>query len=891
MKTPEAVLDVPKSIRSTDLHRSAAPSIKPLRRAVNEGTIHTDALGAAFNAMPAHIALLDRHGVITAVNEAWKRFAIANGLKSINFGVGLLYPGLCDSLTDSSAGARQAASTIRTVLDGEVACAEFDYPCHAPTRQQWFRMTVTALDPALAAGGVVIAHVDVTDSKLADLKVLLEYGAASFLDQAAERLAVATASGRIGIWEWNLTTNVMSWDPRMYDLYGITPEEHGNTVELWTSRLHPDDRTSVEAAVRAAIDDGTPFDTEFRVVWPDGSVHHVRGAGQVVRDQHGGRVRMIGANWDITDARRLTAELAQQHELLRVTLQCIGDAVITTGADGKVTWLNPVAEQMTGWPVAQARSVPLGQVFRTIHEETRVPLEGCLDSTQAQTPLNRLSLQPVLLARDGAEYGIQASAAPIRDGASRVLGTVIVFRDVTEQRRMSREMNHRATHDSLTGLINRPEFEARLRRVLHLVHQEGGQHALLYIDLDQFKLVNDACGHAVADEFLEQIAKLLGEGVGAGDTLARLGGDEFGIILEHCSDARARQVAQQVCDVMDGFRFTNSGRRIRISASIGLVPVDDRWESTAAILQAADISCYAAKEGGRNRVHFWSEGDEVLHTRHDEMRWVTLIEEALDENRFALFAQRIEPLQRKFVGMHAEVLLRMIHREGTVVPPGAFFPAAERFHLASRIDRWVLKHVIAWMTALPSLEGIEKLSVNLSGQSVGDRSFHAWAMQILSEAGPAVCARLCIEITETAAVTNLADAALFIEELRVAGVRIALDDFGAGSSSFGYLKTLAVNYLKIDGQFIHDLVVDPLNAVTVRCFVDVARVMGIETIAEFVDQPETLVRLGELGVDYAQGFLLHRPAPIDSVFKSSTGVSTESAQCAVLEGYAGVAFA
>ena len=429
----------------------------------------------------------------------------------------------------------------------------------------------------------------------------------------------------------------------------------------------------------------------------------------------------------------------------------------------------------------------------------------------------------------------------------------------------SGEMHYHATHDSLTGLVNRSEFEARLRRVLQSAAEEGSEHALLYIDIDQFKLVNDSCGHAVGDQLLKQVAGLFAEAIRVRDTLARLGGDEFAIILEHCSAEQAQRVAQQICDAMANFRFAHDERTVRVSASIGLVPVDDRWTTTAAVMQAADASCYAAKEGGRNRVHLWFDSDTAIRVRADEMQWAMRIEHALDRNQFVLHAQRIEGLIKDNQGIRAEALLRMVQDDGNLVPPGAFLPAAERFHLASRIDRWVLQRALAWLKQLPDSETISTLSINLSGHSIGDRAFHRDAIQSLREVGARICAQLCVEITETAAVTNMADAAAFIGQIRALGVQVALDDFGAGASSFGYLKTLPVDYLKIDGQFVRDLVEDPLDEAAVRCFAEVARIVGVKTVAEFVDRPEVLAKLRTLGIDYAQGFLLHRPAPLSEL--------------------------
>lgn len=442
-------------------------------------------------------------------------------------------------------------------------------------------------------------------------------------------------------------------------------------------------------------------------------------------------------------------------------------------------------------------------------------------------------------------------------------------RAVQQLREASGEMHYNATHDALTGLINRSEFEARLRRVLQKAAEDRSEHAMLYIDIDQFKLVNDSCGHAIGDQLLQQVGKLFAEAIRSRDTLARLGGDEFAIILEHCAAEQAQRVAQQICDAMAAFRFVHDDRSFRVGASIGLVPVDSRWTSAAAIMQAADASCYAAKEGGRNRVHTWFDTDTAIRVRAGEMQWAMRIEQALDQDQFVLFAQRIEELGRKSPGIRAEALLRMVQDDGTLAPPGAFLPAAERFHLASRIDKWVLQHALAWLKSLSDSRAIRTLSINLSGHSIGDRAFHRHAIDSFREAGPRICQQVCVEITETAAVTNLGDAAAFIAQIRALGVQVALDDFGSGASSFGYLKNLQVDYLKIDGQFVRDVVDDPLDEAAVRCFAEVARVVGVKTVAEFVDRPEVLAKLRSLGIDYAQGFLLHRPAPLHDLLKSN----------------------
>jgi diguanylate cyclase (GGDEF)-like protein/PAS domain S-box-containing protein len=687
------------------------------------------------------------------------------------------------------------------------------------------------------------------------------------LSRANMRMKLATDSGKIGVWEYNLITKTLVWDKRMYKLYGLSPKEKMEAYELWTSHLHPDDKEVAENALNAAIDGKSAFDTEFRIIWDDNNIHTIRGTAIVEYDADGSPIRMTGVNWDVTEMRNMTEKLKEQRELLQVTLDSIGDAVITTDAAGMTRWLNPVAQRMTGWSKEEAKGRPLEQIFHIINEETRLRTENPVETCITQGKTVGLANHTVLISRSGEEFGIEDSAAPIRGHDGEVLGVVLVFHDVTEQRRLTGEVSYRATHDTLTELVNRAEFEVRLNRLLHDCHCEQSTHALLCIDLDQFKIVNDTCGHAVGDDALIKVSKLFGNVIRSRDTLARLGGDEFGIILEHCNDIQAKRVAQDICDKMEDFRFVHDNHRFRIGASIGLVAIDKRWSTTASLMQAGDNACFAAKDAGRNRVHVFSDSDLAIRTRHGEMQWTTRIEKALDENRFILFAQKLGSLHQTTQGVHAEVLIRMMGEDEELISPGAFLPAAERFHLASRIDRWVLQKSLDWIGALneKSFNAIEVLCINLSGQSVGDRAFHTLACDLLNNLPLTYRQKICIEITETSAITNLTDASSFIEKLKRLGVYIALDDFGAGASSFGYLKHLDVDVLKIDGQFIQNLLTDPLDEAAVRCFIDVANVVGLKTVAEYVDNADVLARIKALGIDYAQGFLLHKPENIDNL--------------------------
>ncbi|WP_305082593.1 EAL domain-containing protein [Novosphingobium sp. FKTRR1] len=704
---------------------------------------------------------------------------------------------------------------------------------------------------------------DIVDGEVVGF--LVQVSDLSALKHAEQSLQEAQRLGHIGSWEWSPQSDRTVWSAELYRITGRDPAlppptfaEHG---ELYT----PESWKLLQNAVNRALQLGEPYTLELEFAHPDGTARWLEARGEARFDATRSTTVLRGTVQDITLRRKLVAELAEQHELLRVTLQSIGDAVITTDAQGAVTWLNPVAAQMVGWSSVHAKGRPLDEVFCVVDEESRLPCMSPIDQVIGQGRITGKSSNTVLISRTGKEYDIQTTAAPIRSEADKLLGVVVVFHDVTEQRRQSKEITYRAQHDALTGLVNRAEFDIRLQRALHTAKTKGLVHTLMYIDLDQFKIVNDMCGHAAGDRLLQNVANLLRGVARERDTIARLGGDEFGLLLEHCTYDNAQTVAQQICHRLDDSRFLHDGKRFRISASIGLVPIDAHWKSPIAIMQAADRSCYAAKEAGRNRVHAWFEKDEALLARQCEMQWAARLESAFDEDRFRLYAQRIVPLDGSGGGHHLEVLLRLVESDGTVFPPGAFLPAAERFNLATRIDRLVLRKVVERLAARLNLSAYEMVCVNISGQSIGDRAFHREAIRILSAAGPTVCQRICLEITETVAITNMTEARVFIEQVHRLGVRIALDDFGAGAATFGYLKSLPIDVLKIDGQFVQDLISDPLNEAAMRCFVDMARIMGVKVVAECVETEAIAAHLTQMGVNYGQGYLFHRPEPFDNI--------------------------
>jgi diguanylate cyclase (GGDEF)-like protein len=441
-------------------------------------------------------------------------------------------------------------------------------------------------------------------------------------------------------------------------------------------------------------------------------------------------------------------------------------------------------------------------------------------------------------------------------------GAVTTYTDITDTHKLTQQLAYQARHDSLTSLVNRREFESQLERVLKVSRDEQSAHAICYLDLDQFKVINDTCGHAAGDELLRQLAVELRKNIRKSDLLARLGGDEFGALLENCSLSEAHRVADSLRRCVEEFRFTWLERSFPVGVSIGLVPVNAGSGSVTEVLSAADAACYTAKDQGRNRVHLYSVGDVELTQRHGEMQWVTRLQDALENGQLCLMYQTIAPLEESVIeGEHYELLVRMRDDDGGLIPPGMFLPAAERYNLVGRIDRWVVRHAFDVFAEDPALlDALHTCSINLSGHSVSDESFHGFIVDEFKRSGVPP-AKIVFEVTETAAITHLTRATEFMMALREIGCRFSLDDFGSGLSSFGYLKTLPVDYLKIDGMFVKDILDDPIDHSMVKCINEIGQVMGKLTVAEFVENDDIRAAVRELGVDYAQGYGIGRPRP------------------------------
>ncbi len=477
-------------------------------------------------------------------------------------------------------------------------------------------------------------------------------------------------------------------------------------------------------------------------------------------------------------------------------------------------------------------------------------------------------LQVRLPGELGGEFSI------LERGITRMAEELRAFYDTLQIRiqEATAKLGWQATHDPLTGLVNRSEFAQQVDKARRSAAEEGRRHTLVFMDLDQFKVVNDTSGHKAGDELLRQLAAQLRRALRSSDVLARLGGDEFGVLFLDCSVEVGMRLAEALRRVVEGFRFHHGERVYAVGVSMGLVAIDADSPDVDELLAAADAACYVAKEGGRNRIHRHHEADKDVLRRRGEMEWASRITRALDEGRMRIYCQYLKPLRQGDGLRHYELLLRMVDPEHNVIPPMAFLPAAERYQLAALLDRWVLDQVIESCAGTLVEHPDVILSLNISGASLGDEGFQKHLRQRLAE-HPGVAASLCLEITETVAIANLDRALELIFDLRGLGCRFALDDFGSGLSSFAYLRSLPVDYLKIDGTFVRDMHQDPVDAAMVEAIHKVARLMGVRTVAEYVEDEASLRMLQEMGVDYAQGYLIHAPEPLEEVCGGGRGAA------------------
>lgn len=624
--------------------------------------------------------------------------------------------------------------------------------------------------------------------------------------------------------------------------------------------IHPDDLECMrERILRRRRGKALEPRIELRILTRGGEVRWLDVTAEAITLDD--RFAVLGSAIDVTERKRVEEALLREKERAQVTLAAIGDGVIRTDAQGRVEYLNPVAERLTGWQDGEARSRPLEEVFRVVDADTHKPLanpvELCLTRQQ---PID-LPGRVLLWHRGGDEAAIRNRVAPIEGPDGHVSGAVVVFKDITRVQGLERRMSYLSRHDPLTGLLNRSAFERRLRESLVTAHHDQRRHALLLLDLEEMRLINDSLGHAAGDEVLRKVAETLGSQLRRWDTLARLGSDEFGILLENVSPAQARKRAGFLRQAVGDLRIRWNDRTFQVGVSLGMVLLDDQSGDLQEILRAVDTACHVAKDRGRNRLHEYRPDDTAIAERSGAMHWIHHLQDALDQDRLHLAYQPIQSLHEPH-GPFGELLVRLEDDQGRLIPSRTFMPTAERYRLTPVLDRWVVRRVLELLAAQGDDAAPGVFAVNLSGQTLGDDGFLGLVEECL-ETSSVDPSRLCFEITETAAIAHLAQATRFISTLRARGCRFILDDFGSGLSSFAYLKNLSVDFLKIDNSFVREMVHSRVQRALVRSIHQIGHEMGITTIAEGVEDQATLEALAEIGVDFVQGYWVGRPEQWD----------------------------
>ncbi len=594
--------------------------------------------------------------------------------------------------------------------------------------------------------------------------------------------------------------------------------------------------------------DGSSFWNEF-VVTP-------------IANETGFFTHWISVQRDVTERKRLEETARQNEERYQLAFKGANVGLWDWNVITDEVYYSPIWKSMLGY---KEHEIPhlLSEWTRLMHPDD---VESSLSKADdfINNRMDKYEFEFRLQHKQGHYVDILSHAFAVRDETGKITRLVGTHVDVTARKQAEQKLNYESTHDKLTGLVNRREFERRAERLLSDKLKDKDEHALCYLDLDQFKVVNDTCGHVAGDELLRQLGSLLQKVIRDRDTLARLGGDEFGVLMEHCSIENALRVASSIQSAIQDYQFIWEGHSFRVSVSIGLVPISNTNNTLTDLLKDADAACYMAKDYGRNRVHVYRIDDVAMSQRHGEMQWVNRIQHALVESRFCLYAQSIEPLDQNRTN-HYELLVRMLDQNGDIVPPGAFLPAAERYNIVTHLDRWVIEKAFQILDQNPVfLEMIDFVSINLSGQSLSDTTFLGFVEELFQHYN-INGGKICFEITETAAISNLNMAENFILNLKQIGCIFALDDFGSGLSSYGYLKHLPVDFLKIDGIFVKDMIDDKIDRAMVKSINEIGHVMGMKTIAEFVENEQIKSMLVDIGVNYAQGYGIHVPQPVDDI--------------------------
>jgi len=652
--------------------------------------------------------------------------------------------------------------------------------------------------------------------------------------------------------------------------YGYDSEELMENNTPYADIVHASDVDRIIGAELETDIDGNRFlGVDYRITGSNGTSSWVYSYSIPVMNDAEEITHYSGYLLDITARKQTEAELDQARERAQISLHSIADAVITTDVNGQVEYLNPGAETLTGWDCDIAHGLSLSRILCQFDDKSQTLLQVPVVQSLREGETITASGDVLLKRHDGGQHLVQFSASPIMMGGGASMGSILVIHDVTEARLMERKLSYQASHDALTGLINRSEFEKRLNNSIESAWYEDESHVLCYVDLDRLKIINDTCSHESGDDLLREASRQIKGCLRDSDLIARLGSDEFGVLLKNCTLDDAVEITEKILGVIRDIRFTRCDKVFEITASIGVTAINSGTVGVPETMIEADLACHAAKDMGRDRLHIYNSEDQGLVRRHSEMRWVSKITEAIKQDKLVLYYQDIVPVKSgSRADHHFEVLVRMLDDDGGIILPDKFLPAAERYNLITSIDRWVVAHSFSWFSESVGSAGACSMSINLSGASVTDAGFLQYIKNEMNRYRVPPN-KVCFEITETAAIANLEAASDFIRDLKRLGCRFSLDDFGSGLSSFAYLKNLPVDYIKIDGSFIKSMETDEIDCAMVGFIQQLARLIGIKTVAEFVENDAILSKLAEIGVDYAQGYRIAPPKPLKGRMSAS----------------------
>jgi len=785
----------------------------------------------------ARLGVIDRNFATGAISHSssWKRM-LGYGEHELpdheGLWLSLMHPDDIETVRE--------VSRLNVIGETESLEAEFRLR-HKDGDWRWFigRGCVVERDPATGAAVRMIAlQTDITNQKLAEHALL----------HTNERLRLALNASGIGIWQFEPDTDTLTWDERMHEIYGIAPGSAQVTRQLWADSLHPEDRAEIEALNDVAIRSGETIEFRYKIVTPTGETRHIMALMKLVEDDKRPK-RLVGTNRDVTSEVVAAEALATEKETFRVTLHSIRDAVVATSGDGVITYVNEAAERLFDNPEAEMIGQPIAA---WLNRRCTAKLEEASETLLA------------MAGPDGSERLIRHAAAPIVTGKGTASGSVHTFQDVTEEQARKRELAHAARHDSLTGALNRGAFEETLAEIISA--PAAPSFALFYIDIDYFKAINDMAGHAAGDAALKGATAAMRRCLPPEAVIGRLGGDEFAVIVPAPDLERATAFAECMLESIRATPVPAGMRHRGFGASIGVEFIDNPVGSATDVLARADDACYAAKAGGRNRVAVREQSGESAGGLA-AIRMASDIGDAMEDGRLKLFGQEVRLLGNPWrsAGL-VEVLARLSDRNGNAIPPSEFIPAAERFGMASMLDRWVIRQALEENGQAMGEGGGIALAFNLSAQTLSDPSLWPFVEETMTQNGVSP-KKLIFEITETATVTNFEAASRFVHSARAAGCRVSLDDFGAGLSSFGYLRRFTVDSVKIDGEFVENIAHNSFDRAIVASICGIARDLGIHVVAERIEDPQALAVLQGLGVKYVQGFLLHRPEPLQAMIE------------------------